>query len=126
MADYMPVYQSVKPQSGVTASAAVAGGQIIESTGVKTVGPAGAASVKVIGVSASDYAIGADVTYHPITGNVHETVSTAGSAAGDRLQAAAAGAVATGAAATLAAAGTDLGVALNTATAGNKVRWMGR
>lgn len=126
MGDYMPYQQCVKPVSGVTASAAVTGGQLIEVTGVKTVGPAGAASVKAIGVAAHDAAIGADLTYHPIPGNVHETVSTAGSAAGDRLQCAAAGAVATGTAATLAAAGTDIGICLNTATAGNKVRWTGR
>ncbi len=126
MADYMPVLQTTQPLSGVSASAAITGGQLIESTGVNTVGPAGAASVKVLGVAAHDAAIGADVTYHPISGNVHETVSTAGSAAGDRITAAAAGNVASTAAATAAAAGTDLGVAINTATAGNKVRWLGR
>jgi hypothetical protein len=126
MADYLPYIQGVPPFSGVTASATVTGGQILESTGVNTVGPAGANSVKVVGVAAHDAAVGAGVTVHPIPGNIHETVSTAGSAAGDRLTAAAAGAVATTAAATAAAAGTDIGVAINTATAGNKVRWAGR
>jgi hypothetical protein len=126
MADYLPYLQGVGSMSGVSCSAAVTGGQLIESTGVNTVGPAGAGSVKVIGVAAHDAAIGKDLTYHPIGGNIHETVSTAGSVAGDRITAAAAGAVASTAAATAAAAGTDLGIALNTATAGNKVRWAGR
>lgn len=126
MADYLPVLQTTDPLSGVTASAAITGGQLVESTGVNTVGPAALNSVKVVGVSASDYGLGADVTYHPITGNVHETVSPGGSVAGDRITAAAAGAVASTAAATAAAAGTDLGVAITTATAGNKVRWLGR
>lgn len=126
MGDYLPYIQGVRPFSGVTASAAITGGQLVEVTGVNTIGPAGAASVKVIGVAAHDAAIGAGVTVHPISGNTHETTSTAGSVAGDRITAAAAGAVASTAAATAAAAGTDLGVAVNTATAGNKVRWAGR
>lgn len=126
MADYLPYIQGVPPFSGVTASAVITGGQIVESTGVNTIGPAAADSVKVLGVAAHDAAIGAGVTVHPIQGNVHETVSTAGSTAGDRMVAAAAGAIKTVAAATAAAAGTDLGVAVNTATAGNKVRWAGR
>lgn len=126
MPDYMPVLQTTQPISGVSASATITGGQLLESTGVNTVGPAGADSVKVVGVAASDYATGTDVTYHPISGNVHETTSPGGSAAGDRMVAAASGNIKTVAAATAAAAGTDLGVALNTATAGNKVRWLGR
>lgn len=126
MADYMPVLQGVPPMSGVTASATITGAQLLESTGVNTVGPAGVNSVKVIGVAAHDAITGAGVTFHPITGNIHETVSTAGSTAGDRITAAAAGAVASTAAATAAAAGTDLGVALNTAAALAKVRWIGR
>lgn len=124
MADYMPV-MSDGPFTQA-ASAAVTGGQVLENTGVGTVGPAGANSVKVVGIAAHDAAIGKDVTIHPISGYVHETITAAGSVAGDRLACAAAGAVATGAAATLAAAGTDIGTAINTATAGNKVRWIGR
>lgn len=125
MGDYLPYIQAVAPFSS-TASAAVTGGQLVEVTGVNTVGPAAVNSVKVVGVAAHDAATSAGLTVHPISGNIHETVSTAGSTQGDRITAAAAGAVASTAAATAAAAGTDLGVALNTATAGNKVRWMGR
>jgi hypothetical protein len=126
MADYLPYFQCVPPYSGPTASAAITGGQILESTGVNTVGPTAGSSAKVVGIAAFDCAIGAQPTIHPIHGNVHETVSAAGSAAGDRLTSGAAGGVVTGAAATLAAAGTDLGVCINTATAGNKVRWVAR
>lgn len=125
MADYVPVFVDNEPYTQ-TASATITGGQIVENTGVGTVGPAGANSVKAVGVAGNDAVSGADVAVYPITGNVHETVSTAGSTTGDRLACAAAGAVATGVAATLAAAGTDIGVAINTATATNKVRWIGR
>jgi hypothetical protein len=126
MGDYMPVLQTVSAISGVTASATIVGGQLLEVTGVNTVGPAALNSVKVVGVAAHDAAVGAGVTYHPIVGNQHESVSPGGSVAGDIITAAAAGNVASTAAATAAAAGTDLGVAVSTATAGNKVRWNGR
>ena len=125
MADYLPFYQGVPPFTA-TASAAVTGGQVVETTTTGAVGPAGAASVKAVGVAGHDAGIGSKVTIHPIVGNIHETVSTAGSAVGDCLTAAAAGAVATAAAGTASAAGTDIGLALTTATAGNKVRWIGR
>jgi hypothetical protein len=124
MADYMPVMGDGPFTQA--ASATITGGQILENTGAGTVGPAGANSVKVVGVAAHDATTGKDITIHPISGYVHESVSPAGSAAGDRLATAAAGTVATGVAATLAAAGTDIGTAINTATAGNKVRWIGR
>lgn len=125
MADYLPVFQGVLPFTA-TASATVVGGQVLEVTTTGAVGPAAAGSVKAVGVAGHDAAAGAKVTVHPIVGNVHETVSTAGSAAGDCLVTAAAGAVATSAAGAAATAGTDIGVALTTATAGNKVRWIGR
>jgi hypothetical protein len=125
MPDYIPVTQGVDPFTS-TASATIVGGQLVEVTGVNTVGPAAVNSVKAVGVAAHDAAIGATLTVHPIVGNTHETVTPGGSAFGDRLACAAAGTVATGVAGTLAAAGTDIGIALNTATAGNKVRWTGR
>lgn len=127
MADYLPYVQGVPPFSGVTASATIVGGQVVESTGVNTIGPAGANSVKVLGVAAHDAAVGAGVTVHPIgPGNTHETTASGTVTAGDRVAAAATGQVATVVAATAAAAGYDLGIAVNTATTGNKVRWTGR
>jgi len=77
-----------------TASAAVTGGQLVEVTGDNTVGPAGAASLKVVGQANHDAAIGADVTVSggkPIRSAV---VAGAGVVAGVRLKAAAAGKVA--------------------------------
>lgn len=123
MPDYLPYIQGVAPFSDVTASAAVTGGQLVEVTGVKTVGPAGAASVKVVGVAAHDAGVGASLTVHPIPGNVHETTTPGGVTAGQVVIAAAAGTVNPVAAET----GLALqGVALNTAAAAGKVRWAGR
>lgn len=127
MADYLPYIQGIPSFSGVTASATIVGGQVLENTGVNTVGPAGANSLKVVGVAAHDAAVGAGVTVHPIgPGNTHETTTVGTVTAGDRVATAAAGTVGTVVAATAAAAGYDIGVALNTATTGNKVRWTGR
>lgn len=125
MGDYSPVYQGTPPFPA-TASAAVVGGQLVEATTTGAVGPAGANSLKVVGVAAFDAATGARVTVHPIPGNIHETVTPGGSAVGDTIAAAAAGAVATAVAGTAAAAGYDLGIATTTASAGNKVRWIGK
>jgi hypothetical protein len=126
MADYTPVYaDGVRPFTK-TASAAVTGGQLVEVTTAGSVGPAGAASVKCIGVAAHDAAIGARVTVWPLPGVEHEVVHTAGGAVGDTITPAAAGAAASTAAATAAAAGTDIGIATSTATAGNKIRFVGK
>ena len=130
MADYTPVYS---PGTTVpfTASAAITGGQLVEVTGVETVGPAGAASLKAIGVAAFDAASGARVTV--VIGKVvQEAVTTGTVTAGDQIIPAAAGTVST-----LAAAATDtatdinnaravIGVAITTATTGLKVQYVTR
>lgn len=127
MSDYLPVYAAGITPFTVAASAAITGGQLVEATTTGKVGPAGAASVKVVGVAAHDAANGAIVSVWPIDGAVvHETTTPAGVTVGARLAAAAAGTVDSGTAATLAAAGTDLGVALTTASAGAKTQWIGR
>jgi hypothetical protein len=128
MADYLPVYT---PGQAVpfTTSAAVTGGTLAAVSGDGTVGPAAAGSAKVVGVFACDAASGVRVTVW-CRGMVHEVVNSGGVTAGDQLVSAANGQVATKAAASGATAGdindarSIVGVALNTATTGNKVRYV--
>lgn len=112
MAEYLPIF---KPGQAVTlkASAAVTGGQLLEVTGSGTVGPAAAASTKVVGVAAFDAATNDNVTVY--SGGVQHVTSTAGVTAGDSVQAGAAGTVATGTTA-------PIGIALTTAGAGARAR----
>lgn len=121
MGDYTPVIESGDQFTLVT-SAAVTGGQLVESTGDGTVGPAGAASLKVIGVAAHDAASGAQLSIYGLF-TTHETVAgTGGISAGNNVQAGAAGTVVTTTAALLA----SFGVCIKGATATNKARWIGR
>lgn len=101
-----------------TASATITGGQVLAVTGSGTVGPAGAASAAVIGVAAFDAGTGARVSYLP-RGKVHISAASGAITAGDRVNAGAAGTVATGVAAL-----TNIGVALTTAADGASVEWM--
>jgi hypothetical protein len=121
MGDYTPVIEA-GDQFTQTASATITGGQILENTGDGTVGPAGAASVKVVGVAAHDAASGTPVSVYGLF-TVHETVAgTGGLTAGQNVQAGAAGTIVTTAAAVLA----SFGVCIKGATATNKARWIGR
>lgn len=121
MGDYVPVIES-GDQFTLTASAAITGGQILENTGDGTVGPAGAASVKVIGVAAHDAASGQPVSIYGLF-TIHETVVGTGNlTAGQNVQAGANGVVVTTAAAVMA----SFGVCIKGATATNKARWIGR
>lgn len=112
MAEYLPIY---KPGQAFTlkASAAITGGQLVEVTGAGTVGPAGAASVKVVGVAAFDAAINDNVTIY--AGGVQHGTAAGTIAAGDVVQAGAAGTVAAGTTA-------PIGVALTGAAAAGDVR----
>lgn len=114
MAEYLPIY---KPGQAITlrASAAITGGQLVEVSGSGTVGPAGAASVKVVGVAAFDAANGDAVTVYN-AGVQHATASGAVTA-GDVVQAGAAGTVASGTTA-------PVGIALTTAANGGDVRYL--
>ena len=126
MADYTPVYENGQLPFTATASAAITGGQVCVVSGVGTVAPAGGAVGTFVGVAAHDAAINARVTLWPIAGLVHETISTAGATAAGALSTGATGTVEPGTLGTLAAAGTLIGTALSTATAGLKIRWVGR
>lgn len=112
MAEYLPTF---KPGQAVTlkASAAITGGQLVEVTGSGTVGPAGAASTKVVGVAAFDAAINDNVTIY--SGGVQHATASGAVAAGDVVEAAANGQVATGTTA-------PLGIALTAAASGADVR----
>lgn len=125
MADYSPVYVSGVTPMSKSASAAITGGQLVETTTTGAVGPAGAASVKVVGVAASDTASGGRVTVWPLANIEHELLCTGTIAVGDGIVAGAAGVIVTAAVATAAAAGTLLGIATTGGTA-VKVRFVGR
>lgn len=92
MADYIPKFH---PGQAVTftASADVVGGRLVEVTGDRSVGPAGAKSAKVAGVAARDAVAGEHVLVH--VGGVQTLPATAAVVAGASVAAAAAGAVVT-------------------------------
>lgn len=128
MADYTPIFSGGAVPFTSTTSATTTGGQVLEVTGVNTVGPATAATVKPAGVAAHDAASGAQITVWPLNNVVHEIVVVAAATvtAADGVITGTAGTVNTVVVATGAAAGTLIGTALNTATAPNKVRFLGR
>jgi hypothetical protein len=126
MADYVPVYYGGAEPFAMTASAAITGGQVVFASGVGTVAPTAGANGAYVGVAAFDAASGQRVTVWPIPGVVHETTTPAGVTAGAALASSTAGGVDSGTLGTLAAAGTLIGTAVSTATAGNKCRWVGR
>lgn len=125
MADYTPVYPLGGGAWSSQASAITVGGQLVMVSGVGTVAPATATALPVVGVAAHDAAVGAPLTVHPLK-EVHETnAGTGGITAGNPLKSDANGLV------TLWVTGTDsaaafIGTALNTATIGNPVMWIGR
>ena len=94
MAEYTPIHTTGTIPWTLQASVPVVGGRLVESTGTRTVGPAGAASVKVLGVAAYDAAAGAKVAVWPLAGCTHKVTATGAIAAGDNLAAAANGTVA--------------------------------
>ena len=105
MSEYLPVF---KPGQAITlaASATITGGQLVEVTGSGTVGPAGAASTKVVGVAAFDAVSGDNVTI--FAAGVQHGVASGAITAGAVVQAGAAGTIAAGTTA-------PIGVALTTA-----------
>lgn len=114
MSDYLPKF---KPGQAVTytASANVTGGQVVEVTGDRTVGPAGAGSVKFVGVAAHDAKTGAPVTV--FSGGVQRPLASGAVDAGDNVVCAAGGKVVTA----NVAAGTSVGIAVSTAADGKPV-----
>lgn len=117
MAEYAPLFM---PGDVITCttSAAVTGGRLAAVSGNGTVAHAGAASAAVIGVFAFDAASGTQVSVHG-RGQVHISTAAGAITAGDRVNAAATGTVATGVAAL-----TNIGVAMTTAADTALVTWM--
>lgn len=126
MAEVTPVYDGGCAPVTMQASAAVTGGTLVENTGGTAngqVGPAGAASVKVVGFAGNDQAtVGGKVPVWPLPGLIFEITCSGTVAAGDNLAAAAGGLVAAIGANTF---GTLVGVALTGAT-GATIRVLGR
>jgi len=112
MADYIPLFKPGEAYTSTVATTAVVGGRLVEVNGVGTVGPAGAASLKVCGVAAQDAAVAAQVLIH--VGGVQRLTASAAITAGDLLASAAAGKVAAIAAGTF---GQLVGVAQTSAAA---------
>lgn len=113
MGSYAPIFNGLPPYTS-TASATIVGGNVLEVTASGTVGPAAAASVKVVGVAAFDAAANAEVTI--FRGGIQELVTTGTVTQGEQVEAAASGTVRT------LASGRAIGVALTTATTGLKVQ----
>jgi hypothetical protein len=112
MADYVPLFKPGEAYPLTVATTAVIGGRLVEVNGASTVGPAGAASVKVVGVAAFDAAVGETVTIH--RGGVQRLTASTAVAVGDNLAATATGKVGPIGAGTF---GQLVGVALTAAAA---------
>lgn len=116
MAGYLPIY---KPGEAITskASAAITGGQLVAVSGANTVATSGANATNWVGMAAFDAAVNDSVTI--FCGGVQYPIASGTVTAGDMVAAGAAGTVATAATPTT---GQLVGVALSTATTGNRVR----
>ncbi len=117
MSAYEPKFLYSDTITGTT-SATVTGGQVLIVSGNGTVGPATADSNAVVGVAAHDAASGALVTYFP-RGKVHVSTASGGITAAARVNAGAAGTVASASAAV-----GNIGIALTTALDTALVEWM--
>jgi hypothetical protein len=117
MGSYEPKFLYSDAVTG-TASATITGGQILIVSGNGTVGPAGASGAAVIGVAAFDAVNGDRVTYFP-RGKVHITTASGAITAAARVDAGAAGTVASASSAL-----TNIGIALTTAIDTGPCEWM--
>ncbi len=120
MSDYVPLFLPGQAITKTT-SAAVTGGLPVYVSGSGTVANSAAAANLIVGVAAFDVASGEKVTFFS-RGTVHRLTASGTVTAGDVVEAAAAGAVATH------TQGTNdvrvFGIALTTATTGNPVEIM--
>lgn len=98
MADATVIFAGGQAPVTMQVSAAVTGGRLVENTGGTAggqVGPAGAASTKVVGLAATDQAtVGGKVQVWPLAGVEFEILCTGTVNAGDNVNAGAAGVVA--------------------------------
>lgn len=121
MAEYLPLYLPGKAYTA-TASAAITGGKAVYVSGDGTVATATSAANIIVGIAAFDVAASGDKVTVFARGTVHKLTASGTVTAGDVVEAAAAGAVATH------TQGTNdvrvFGIALTTATTGNPVEIM--
>lgn len=115
--DYSPLHLPGH-EITLTAAATITAGQVLEVAGSGTVQPAGAASTKVVGVAMGDTATGLDLTVFT-RGITHISTASGAITAGARVDAGAAGTVASGTAGV-----NNIGVALTTAADTAQVTWM--
>ncbi len=125
MPDYTPIHSGGAIPFTSQASSDVTGGRFVAISGNNTVAPAGAASTTLAGIAAHDALANTKVTVWPLKGVTHQITSTGTIAAGDGIASGAAGVAATVAIATASAAGTLAGRAINGATGGSEVRFLG-
>ncbi len=110
MADHVLKFMCCNGGVTFEATTAISGGQVVEVTGDRKVGVAGAASTKVVGTAGHDAAIGDQVTVN-ITRCIDTVVAAAPVVAGAAVESAAAGKVQTQ------TTGATFGLALTAATA---------
>lgn len=126
MAEVTPEFANNTAPFTMQVSAAVTGGRLVENTGGTangTVGPAGAASTKVVGWAGNDQAtVGGKVPVWPLPGLIFKVLCTGTVNAGDNVAAGAAGVVAAIGAGTF---GQLVGVAITGAT-DNTILVLGR
>lgn len=128
MADYTPVYSDENAFTS-TASAPITGGQLVTASGNGTVAPSTTGDHS-IGVAEHDAPSGGRVTVYLLSGLVHEVTiqGVVAIAAGAPVIAGTAGTINTGVLATVAGAGTLLGICLVGGTGGTgsgKARFIG-
>ena len=109
MADHVMRFMCCNGPVTFTATTAISGGQLVEVTGTRSVGVAGAASAKVVGSAGNDAAIGDPVAVH-ISRCIDTLVASAPIAAGAAVETTANGQIQTQ------ASGTTVGLALTPAT----------
>lgn len=110
MADHVMRFMCCAGPVTFTATTAITGGSVVEVTGDRSVGTAGAASTKVVGTAGHDASVGDTVAVN-ISRCIDTVVAAGVIAAGDGVEAAAAGQV------QKLASGTSLGIALTAAGA---------
>lgn len=117
MSDYLPRF---KPGETFTsqASAAITGGRVVAVSGSGTVATAAADSALVVGVAAFDVAASGDkvTVFTTRGGGIHKLVASGAITAGAGVASDTGGKVKSVTTATAAAAGTLIGIALNTVT----------
>ncbi len=121
MAEYLPLYLPGQAFTA-SASAAIVGGKAVYVSGDGTVATATAAANVIVGIAGFDVGASGDKVTVFSRGTIHKLTASGTVTAGDAVEAAAAGAVATH------TQGTNdvrvFGIALTTATTGNPVEIM--